>query len=218
MTRVHAPLAAASSSAILVLADPDAQVQSIVRTLESSPFLHGTVDVARGLSRGRTLLNTRRFDAILLLPPRSRLEFERALTKVRACAPDVPIIVGQSPAHPERDLTLGRDGVSEVVHAADLESSLLPQVIRGALDRHAWTRSERERQRHDAFGLLADGFAHQYSNMLSVVLGYAAIGLAQPGLDARVGRWLRHVLRAATEASVAAEEFVTGSRPKGPTR
>lgn len=91
-----------------------------------------------------------------------------------------------------------------------------------ALDR--W-RGERERkalngrlvqaERTQAIGALAGGIAHNFNNILGVVLGYAAMGIEELDGETKARRYLEEIRRAGTRAKHLVDQILTVGRRSG---
>jgi PAS domain S-box-containing protein len=66
--------------------------------------------------------------------------------------------------------------------------------------------------RMELIGRLAGGVAHDFNNMLTVILGYAAIGKSAPGLDERHRRHLIEIEKAAQRSKDITQQLLGFSR------
>ncbi len=71
----------------------------------------------------------------------------------------------------------------------------------------------RKSQRVEAFGQLTGGVAHDFNNMLSVVIGYSQILMEEAGDNAEQQAYLREIERAALRASSLTNQLLAFSKP-----
>lgn len=98
-------------------------------------------------------------------------------------------------------------------------------IFAHALDRQ---RGERERkalngrlvqaERTQAIGTLAGGIAHNFNNILGVVLGYAAMGIEELDGETKARRYLEEIRKAGTRAKHLVDQILTVGRRSGRQR
>jgi PAS domain S-box-containing protein len=81
-------------------------------------------------------------------------------------------------------------------------------------DRVKTLREEQLRQarKMDAVGRLAGGVAHDFNNMLGVILGYSELALATPGIKKEVADQIQQVLEAGQRSAELTKQLLTFSR------
>ena len=67
-------------------------------------------------------------------------------------------------------------------------------------------------QKMDSIGRLAGGVAHDFNNMLTVILGHAEMKLADPGLDPSVRASLEEIRHAATDSAALTRQLLAFAR------
>ncbi len=67
-------------------------------------------------------------------------------------------------------------------------------------------------QKMEALGTLAGGIAHDFNNILSAIIGFAELGMLEPGLEPSVQESLQQVLKAARRAADLVSRILTFSR------
>jgi len=70
----------------------------------------------------------------------------------------------------------------------------------------------RESQKMEALGTLARGVAHDFNNILSAILGYAELSLAEPDNPAGTDRYLRQLTRSVDRARDLVQRILSFSR------
>jgi len=107
--------------------------------------------------------------------------------------------------------------IREVLVAADnLELGSEPfylLILQDITDRVRLENELRQAQKMEAVGRLAAGVAHDFNNMLTVILGYASmIQNGSPRLDAKLASYLRQVEQAAERATALTRQLLAYSR------
>ena len=67
-------------------------------------------------------------------------------------------------------------------------------------------------QKMDSIGRLAGGVAHDFNNMLTIILGHAEMKLAEPELDPAVRASLEEIRRAATDSAALTRQLLAFAR------
>lgn len=70
----------------------------------------------------------------------------------------------------------------------------------------------RQSQKMEAIGTLAGGIAHDFNNILSAIIGYSQLSLANKNCDEKIGNNLNHVLSAANRAGDLVRQILMFSR------
>ncbi len=112
--------------------------------------------------------------------------------------------------------TISND-IREVLVAADnLELGSEPfhlLILQDITDRVRLENELRQAQKMEAVGRLAAGVAHDFNNMLTVILGYASmIQNGSPRLDEKLASYLRQVEQAAERATALTRQLLAYSR------
>ncbi len=99
---------------------------------------------------------------------------------------------------------------------APLKTGSLPVgAVVAALDLTEHKRLEtqvRQSQKMEAIGTLAGGIAHDFNNILSAIMGYTEMALADPHLQEPLQGYLRQVYQAGERASALVKQILTFSR------
>ncbi len=123
--------------------------------------------------------------------------------------------------HAVRDFaTSVRSGTGEtrevLVAAENLELGSEPYhllILQDITDRVRLENELRQAQKMEAIGRLAAGVAHDFNNMLTVILGYASIMQnGSPRLEGKLANYLRQVEQAAERATVLTRQLLAYSR------
>ena len=106
------------------------------------------------------------------------------LSRIREAAPDVPVVVVTSLDDEARALQALKDGAQDYLIKGTLESRGLFRSLRYAIERK---QAENERkvleqrllqsQKLEAIGTLASGVAHNFNNILTIILGHSNLML-----------------------------------------
>lgn len=102
-----------------------------------------------------------------------------------------------------------------VIGAASVARDISERIQAEAGRRAAVERARHQSERLETVGLLVGGLAHDFNNMLGVIVGYAEQIRAEPGLDARTRSDLGNILHAAQRASQLTKELMIFSRREG---
>lgn len=102
-----------------------------------------------------------------------------------------------------------------VIGAASVARDISGRIQAEAGRRAAVERARHQSERLETVGLLVGGLAHDFNNMLGIILGYAEQIRAEPGLGARTRSDLGNILQATQRASQLTKELMIFSRREG---
>jgi signal transduction histidine kinase len=141
------------------------------------------------------------FVAVLLdlsLPDSGGLQTVR---RARAAFDFLPIVVLTGLEDESVAVAALAEGAQDYLVKSDLDLRALPRALCYAIERHRLESRLREVDRLEAVGHLAGGIAHQFNNVMTSVLGYADLLLAQcDAHDSRQGA-LEEIARGARQAA-----------------
>jgi signal transduction histidine kinase len=168
------------------------------------------------LQKGLTLLAEQKTDLVLLdlsLPDAQGLA---GMKHLRVCAPDIPIIVLTGMQDEHAALEALQLGAQDYLVKDELQGKLLARSIRYALER----MRERKRfesqlvqaQKMDALGRLAGGVAHDFNNIVTIILGHAELHLAALPADSPSRQHVLPIISAANRAASLTRQLLAFSR------
>lgn len=113
--------------------------------------------------------------------------------------------------------------VTYVFECMQQENDVLQQaLLREASERNAKEQAEAERElarraleeshRLESLGRLAGGVAHDFNNVLTVIMGSTELAMQEKGLDDRVRHFLAEILRASQHSAALTQELLLFSR------
>lgn len=88
----------------------------------------------------------------------------------------------------------------------------ITEYKRAAEERERMATQLRHAQKMEAVGTLAGGIAHEFNNLLGVIIGYTEMAQNTPPGDARASHYLKQVLIAGNRAKAIANQILTFSR------
>lgn len=94
-------------------------------------------------------------------------------------------------------------------------TAILADITEARRSEEALRRSEEkllQSQKMEAIGRLAGGVAHDFNNILSVIMGYSELLLARPGEEFPERREIEEIYRAGERASVLTQQLLAFSR------
>jgi two-component system, cell cycle sensor histidine kinase and response regulator CckA len=99
-------------------------------------------------------------------------------------------------------------GAKDFLPKNSLDGSLLNRAIRYAIERAQWEQTIRRNEEHirrmekmESIGRLSAGIAHNFNNLLTVIVGNCELIATRPGLDAEVAKRVKVIQEAASKAS-----------------
>ncbi len=99
---------------------------------------------------------------------------------------------------------------AQLLRLGDTPYQLL--ILRDITDRTRLENELRQAQKMEAVGRLAAGVAHDFNNILTVILGNTTMQLGRPHLDEKVASALRQVVSAAEQATSLTRQLLAYSR------
>jgi len=210
---------------VLLIEDSESDAALIVRHLENAGYaVHAdrvyTADSFRAALAGAA------YDAIIADYHLPQFDAPAALAIVRERALDIPFVVVSGTIGEERAVAMMKSGVHDYVMKSNL-ARLAPAVEREVRDaaarrelRHAETERRRleeqfrRAQKMESIGRLAGAVAHDFNNMLTVISGYAQMGLSDNAVPDHLRDAFTQINDAASRATDLARRLLTFSRPQ----
>ncbi|MFH1060945.1 MAG: Cache 3/Cache 2 fusion domain-containing protein, partial [Pseudomonadota bacterium] len=81
-------------------------------------------------------------------------------------------------------------------------------LARDLTEQHRLQNQLMQAQKMEILGTLAGGLAHDFNNLLSGILGYSSLLVAQPGLDARLARYVKVIDDSAGRAAQLTQQLL----------
>jgi signal transduction histidine kinase len=151
-----------------------------------------------------------------------RLGAEDGLELIReliANGHDVPVIVLTGQGNRDVDVEAAEAGAADYLVKGEVSPALLERTIRYAMQGRAHLRALRESeeglrqaQRMEAVGQLAGGVAHDFNNMMSVVIGFSEFVLAHLDETHPQRAHVEEILHAGKRASTMTQQLLAFSR------
>lgn len=147
-----------------------------------------------------------------------------ALGTVRAAWPDLPVILLSGTLGEERAVVALKSGATDYVLKEHL--SRLAPAIRRAMH-EVDERAERRRleaqfieaQKMEVLGQLASGVAHDFNNILAVIIGYSDLIASDLGLDSGLRKYTEEIRHASERAAGLTRQLLVFRPPaNGATR
>ena len=210
---------------VLIIEDSESDMGLIVRQLENAGYdVHAScVQTAKDL---HAALAAPAYDAIIADYRLPQFDAPAALAIVREGGHDIPFLVVSGAIGEERAVAMMKAGAHDYVMKSNL-ARLAPAVereMRDALARRELRRTEEERQKLEeqfrraqkleSIGRLAGAVAHDFNNMLTVITGYAQLGLSEVTPQDGLYDAFTQIGDAAKRASDLARRLLAFSRPQ----
>ena len=210
---------------VLIIEDSESDMGLIVRQLENAGYdVHAScVQTAKEL---RAALAAPAYDAIIADYRLPQFDAPAALAMVREGGHDIPFLVVSGAIGEERAVAMMKAGAHDYVMKSNL-ARLAPAVereMRDAVARRELRRTEEERhkleeqfrraQKLESIGRLAGAVAHDFNNMLTVIAGYAQLGLSELTSQDGLHDAFTQIGDAAKRASDLARRLLAFSRPQ----
>ncbi|HTG44064.1 MAG TPA: response regulator, partial [Verrucomicrobiae bacterium] len=140
-----------------------------------------------------------------------------ALAIVRARWPHIPVILVSGALGEDPAIEALKNGATDYVLKDRL--ARLPATVRRAMQ-EVEERAERRRleaqfieaQKMEVIGQLAGGVAHDFNNILAVIMGYSEIIIAELGPDSPLLKYTEEILRASERAAALTRQLLVFSR------
>jgi signal transduction histidine kinase len=208
-----------------MIEDSESDAALIVRNLENAGY---SVAANRVQTAGalRAALEDPAYDVIIADHYLPQFDAPAALAMVRESGHDIPFLVVSGTIGEERAVAMMKAGALDYLMKDNL-ARLAPAVgreIRDALARRELRQAEAERgrleeqvrraQKMESIGRLAGAVSHDFNNMLTVITGYARLGLNELTPQDRLYEAFAQIEDAARRASDLARRLLAFSRPQ----
>jgi signal transduction histidine kinase len=200
---------------VLLVEDNPGDAYLIERSLERAFALECVPRLATALDRARQ----DRFDLILLdlgLPDSTGLDTVRAMRKQSG---DTPIVVQTGNDDERVGLAAIQAGAQDYVVKGKTDVPILARILRYAMERQQNAQRLREMeakllqaQKMEAVGRLAGGVAHEFNNMLNVILGHAELALMKLDPDHAVCADLAEITKAGERSAAVTRQLLAFAR------
>ena len=154
---------------------------------------------------------TGRFEKwVLLIHPDDRADYRREIQRVLTEGGPFEIEYRARKRNEKYTLLLER---GYFISPAQGTSPVMSSMISDVAELRELETRVRKSQRVEAFGQLTGGVAHDFNNMLSVVIGYSQILMEEAGDDEERLSFLREIEKAALRASSLTNQLLAFSKP-----
>jgi len=213
---------------VLLIEDSESDASLIIRHLEKGGYAPHATRVQNAAALGAALANPE-YDVIVADYHLPQFDAPAALEIVRSSGHDIPFLVVSGAIGEERAVAMMKAGAQDYVMKNNL-ARLAPAVAREVQEagrRRELRQSEAERvrleqqfrhaQKMESIGRLAGAVAHDFNNVLTVITGYADLGLSELPPQHPLYDAFAQIAEAATRAADLARRLLAFSRPQPAT-
>jgi signal transduction histidine kinase len=197
---------------VLLVEDNPTDVLTLEHYLAEIPGTNFQLEHVQRLEAALAFLQNQTCDIVLLdfgLPDSQGIE---TLTRLRACAADVPIVVLTGLNDESVGLQALQNGAQDYLIKNQVQAPLLGRAIRYAMERHQMERIVTGSEKLQALGTLSGGIAHDFNNIVLAISGNAKLALEQlPGDHAARG-FVLEIAKAASRAVALTRKILSFSR------
>jgi signal transduction histidine kinase len=197
---------------VLVVEDNPGDVRLIEEMLAEAEPRRWVMETADRLDGALGKLSEGGFSAVLLdlrLPDSQGVE---AVARVCELAAEAAVVVLTGTSDERLATDAIRYGAQDYLVKGATDARLLDRILRYSLQRKQLEDQLRQTQKMDAVGRLAGGVAHDFNNMLAVILGQAELLLRRGDAPEPAARGLREIRKAAERAANLTRQLLAFSR------
>jgi len=196
---------------ILLVEDNRGDARLIQEMLEEADAGEFNLICAESLSEALKCFDETSVDVILLdlsLPDSHGLD---TFIKINNCVPAIPVVVLSGFGDEAFAVEAVRRGAQDYLVKGQTDSSLLVRALRYAVERQRTENAFVQAERLRALGAMASGVAHDFNNVLAVILGRVELAL-EDVQDAKLKRDLQIIQKTALDASSTVRRLQEFSR------
>jgi two-component system cell cycle sensor histidine kinase/response regulator CckA len=202
---------------IIVVDDSSEDASRLVQRLKTAGF--APIGQQVETEREYRVALTAKVDAVFADATASRLSARRALDILRDMNPDVPFIVLSRSSEEEVGLESLINEATDVVlkNRLDLAGSAVRRALREARSKIEQKNLEdrlRLSEKMDTLGRLASGVAHDFNNILMVIMADANLALLTPDLPPDASENLKNIQHSAGSAAALTRQLLKFGRPQ----
>lgn len=193
---------------LLAIEDNPGDVRLLRETLAEAGGGHVRLESAGTLAAGIAALARDSFDAVLLDLSLPDSQGRDTITRLRAAAPHIPVVVMTSLSDEAMVMAAATTGVQDYLVKGQDSCRVVLRAVRYATERQRWQEHSANARKLEAVGRLTGALAHEYNNLLTPVIGYCDLLRAAVEDDPNLSEMVARIRQAGERAALVTAQLL----------
>lgn len=197
---------------LLLIEDSSGDARLICEMLKEAECLCFAVRCVASLDAGIKELKSTAYEAVILdlnLPDSQGLD---TFLRLHEECPHLPVVILTGLQDSEVALRAVGAGAQDYLTKGDFSKTILVRVLRYGIERKQLEDQLLQAQKMEAVGRLAGGVAHDFNNIVGIILGYADLALENLDSQNPLSKHLSSIKKAAERAAGLTRQLLAFSR------